>query len=91
MMKQLFGSEVDLKHNSPLNVEHDGKTGRPMEQLFGSEVPMSHTPVQLQEDQHNTGHMMQLFGSEVDLGMRPQKGWESKETPMSERARQASR
>jgi len=92
MEKQLLGSEASLQKNSPLNVEHDGKTGTPEEQLLGSHAPTSRTPVPLQ--QFNKGERagtFQLSGSEAPLDHTPTKGYESFKTPMSDRAKAQSR
>ena len=87
MEKQLHGSEAPLNHNSPLNVEHDGKTGHPVLELLGSQAPTVNRPIGLQEFDKNTlNGEMQLIGEQAPLSMKPHHGYEGAQTPPSHRA-----
>lgn len=85
MEKQFFGSEAPLK-KSPLNVEHDGSTGKPEEQFLGSREPLSYRPAGLHLNEDIREGARQTLGSEAPLSFTPRKGWESASTPMSDRA-----
>lgn len=87
MEKQLLGSEVGLKHNSPLNMEHDGKTGHPMVQEVGTSLPLSETPTGLHTNEAIKEGTRQTLGSQAPLSMTPRRGWQSHDTPMSDRAK----
>ena len=88
MDKQFHGSEAPLNHNSPLNVEYDGKTGHPVLELLGSQAPTSNRPIGLQEFDKNTlNGEIQTTGTEAPLSMTPHHGWSNPvPTPMSQRA-----
>jgi hypothetical protein len=92
MDKQLQGTAVDLNLNSPLNVEHDGSTGRMEKELMGSEAPTSNTPIGLQEfDKGTLNGEFQLTGEQAPLSYKPMHGWQSDHAPNSERAIQQSK
>jgi len=87
MEKQLLGEQADLQHNSPLNVEHDGKTGTPEKQLLGEQAPLSMTPATLAESQSGVSSgQFQTLGSQAPLSNTPIHGWTSYPTPPSNRA-----
>ena len=92
MEKQLLGTEASLQKNSPLNVEHEGKTGTPEEQLLGSHAPISQKAVPLQEFSNGTqSGQFQTLGSMAPTNSTPNKGWDSFSTPMSDRAKAQSK
>ena len=87
MDKQLQGTQADLKHNAPLNVEHAGPTGHPTKELLGSQAPTANRPIELQEFNKNTlDGEMQLMGSQAPCSYKPMHGWQSDPAPNSDRA-----
>lgn len=93
MEKQLHGSQADLNQHSPLNVEHDGKTGSPEKELMGSQAPTSNSPIGLQEFDKNTlNGEMQLLGEQAPCDYHTaHHGWTSHDTPISKRAHEQSK
>jgi hypothetical protein len=87
VQKQLQGSEADLNIHSPLNVEHDGKTGHPLMELTGSQAPISRTPTGLTEfdSSHHNGEFQMNDESHAPLNYKPFHGWQSNDAPNSRR------
>jgi len=90
MQKQFLGSEAPTS-TAPHDSEFTGKTGKPLEQLQGNQAPIDHycTGLHLNEDIREGSR--QLLGSEAPLSKRPQHGWESYPTQMSDRAIEQSK
>ncbi len=81
---QLIGDEQKLS-KGPRSAEPHGFSGGKF-QLLGDQVKMSEKPVPLQQYRAGTGHgKFQNVGDKVSLSETPHKGWNSYNTPISER------
>lgn len=87
MKIQSIASEADLHKSGDLSMEYTNTTGHPVIQSFGGEAPQSNTPVDQVPTAPGAGIPMKQFqGSQAPLTRTASRGWESRETPMSDRS-----
>lgn len=83
--KQIIGSQLDLKDDSPLDMRRESFAGGEL-QMTGSTAALGHETAPFgfyQKNLRNGGGKVTMIGSEVDLSRTPHRGWESHATPMS--------
>lgn len=78
-----FADKVTIKNT--LNVEHDGKVrGDGQISSFATKADVDWNPASNQF--FRNGSKVDSFATKADVNEKPQKGWNSADTPMSERA-----
>jgi len=86
---QLIGDKEKLK-SGPKSMDRTEFSGGKF-QAVGDSVSLKQTPVPLQHNRKNvSGGTFQKVGDSVTLGKTPIKGWQSHDTPISNRAKFAS-
>ncbi len=80
---QMTGSEADLS-KGPRDMRADAFLGGTVE-MIGSESDLSRRTTPMQEFNKGVrGGKTEMIGSEADLSYKPQRGWNSYSTPISE-------
>lgn len=84
-----FASQANLKHG-PKNVEHDEKV-RPggVIDSFASRADIASEPSSNMFS--SNGRKPDSFGPGADISLKPVKGWQSGDAPLSDRAKQQSK
>lgn len=86
---QLIGDKEKLK-SGPRSMDRTEFSGGKF-QAVGDSVSLKQTPVPLQQNKKGvSGGTFQKIGDSVTLGKTPIKGWQSHDTPISNRAKFAS-
>lgn len=92
MEKQLLGQQAPLQKGGEMDMaQKPGSTGTPLFQSFASEADISHRPYDNMPMNTGTRSITKQFmGSEAPLSHTPMHGYESANTPMSERSKRQS-